>query len=435
MKLPRFILTAALYAAFLSGCAGSGSNSTNHQAIVTHELKGKELLAPDGIEESASVTQVEQGANEFAFQLTTELLKEREKENFICSPYSVWLPLAALTNGVEDEHQESLMTVLGGKNLTVDDINQTSSRMMYDFTRNEGKDGDTPLKIANAVFVAQDKTLNKNFAQVYADYYRGQAFGVDFSSKKAVDAVNKWASEHTEGLIENLIEKFDPQTVAAIANAIYFSDQWSWEFDEDDTQQDTFYGVDDKETQADFMLREGMNQIYYEDDQLQAMPLKFTSGGALYILLPKEEDAVRLLSSMDETYFQKIQDDAVPAEGKLLLPKFTIDSGVMELKEGLDKLGVPLFDENSAALTDLIEDDYPVYLSSALQKAVIEVDENGTTAAAVTVMAGETAGALPEYINEKFEMICNKPFAFILCGKTYAGRNQVLFTGVVNQPE
>jgi len=81
----------------------------------------------------------------------------------------------------------------------------------------------------------------------------------------------------------------------------------------------------------------------------------------------------------------------------------------------------------------LIEENIPVWLSSAVHKAVIEVDEKGTTAAAVTVMAVEAGAAMPEP-TESFEMNCNKPFVFVLYGNTYDGGNQILFTGIVNQP-
>jgi serine protease inhibitor len=103
------------------------------------------------------------------------------------------------------------------------------------------------------------------------------------------------------------------------------------------------------------------------------------------------------------------------------------------LRDTLVALGVPLFDEQAAPLTGgLIEEHIPVWLESAVQIATIEVDEKGTTAAAVTIMPAPGAG-LPEP-TLPFEMICNTPFVFILYGYTFDGGNQVLFTGVVNQP-
>jgi serpin B len=102
----------------------------------------------------------------------------------------------------------------------------------------------------------------------------------------------------------------------------------------------------------------------------------------------------------------------------------------MELKKALEAVGVPLFDKNTAPLTGgLFNPKMPVWVDDAVQKAKIEVTEKGTTAAAVTVLIPVTGGGgTPK---KPFEMICNKPFGFVLCGKF----GQILFTGVVNQPE
>ena len=114
--------------------------------------------------------------------------------------------------------------------------------------------------------------------------------------------------------------------------------------------------------------------------------------------------------------------------GKLLLPRFKINNDGMNLTGALQALGVPLFDASAAPLTGgLINENIPLWLSSAVQKAKIEVDEKGTTAAAVTVMTMAGA-ALPEP-TKPFSMICDKPFAFVL----YGNGGQILFTGVVNQ--
>ena len=126
-------------------------------------------------------------------------------------------------------------------------------------------------------------------------------------------------------------------------------------------------------------------------------------------------------------YFEKIRKNSTKATGTLLLPRFSIDSGVTDLADALTALGVPLFDPGTAPLSGLVQEDIPVWLSGAVQKAVIEVDEKGTTAAAVTVMM-MAGSAMPEP-TKPFRMVCDKPFVFVLCGNG----GHILFTGVVNQ--
>lgn len=386
------------------------------------------------------------GANDFAFRLSAELAEQADGENFICSPFSVWISLAALVNATDDSNKEALLTALNSKGINEDSINEAAYNMLYDLTKQYDKKtaaeyGDeyyyNPLKIVNAVFVDDNVTLNKSFSQVFNQFFRGKAFNVDFKSQNSVDTVNKWVSDNTDGLITEIIREFSPETIAAIANTIYFSDRWALEFNAYYTKKDTFYSPS-KKTTAFFMLREGDNQKYYEDDEIQAMPLEFKKGGGLYILLPKDGDALGLLSSMTSEYFNEIQNNSKYLSGKLLLPKFSIESGVIQLKDSLEAIGVPLFDSHTAPLTGgLLEEDIPVWISEAAHKAVIEVDEKGTTAAAVTIeiLCGS---ALPKP-TKPFEMNCNKPFVFILYDNVYDSENhstnQILFTGIVNKPQ
>lgn len=432
-------LIFVMLAAMLTACATT--KSAPKEPVSIAQVETNELKAPEYGKRSAPATAAAKGANEFALKLSAELIKQNGNENFLCSPYSVWLPLAALVNATDEANRDALLTALGAADISVEDLNTASSRMLYDLTKQRDKEymkmhdmqSADPLKIANAIFVDNKVTLKNGFAQTFMDYYRGSVMSVDFTSNEAVDAVNKWASENTDGLIDNIIDKFNENDIAAVANAIYFSDRWDDEFNEKWTKKNIFYSPTG-ETKANFMVRGGDNQIYYEDDKVQAMPLKFKTGGGMYIILPKDGDAVGLLSSMTTDYFDEIQRDSIFSTGELYLPRFTIESGVMSLKDSLTALGVPLFDAKAAPLTvGLIEENVPVWLSDAVHKAVIKVDESGTTAAAVTVLEAMSGKAMPEP-TEPFEMNCNKPFVFILYGNTYDSGSQILFTGVVNQP-
>jgi serpin B len=416
-------------------------SSNNNGLINIANVTARDLLEPvfEGLNSPPQI--VAKGANDFAFRLSAQLAENLGDTNFVFSPYSVWMPLAALVNATNNQNKAALIAALGAAGISEADLNRTASRLLYDLTkmRNSGLEDiepgfnhHNPLKITNAIFVGNNVTLRYDFAQAFADFYRGSSINVDFTSRSAVDAVNRWASESTNGLITDLIQEFDPLTVAAIANAIYYSNRWHWEFNPRQTREGPFFGPAAEST-AWYMLREGMNQPYYEDARVQAMPLSFKLGGGMLIILPKDGDAVGLLSSMTVDYFNEILSNTNLAEGKLLLPRFSIENTIDGLAEALIILGVPLFDEESAALTGgLIEENIPVWLSGATQKALIQVDEKGTTAAAVTILPA--AGSAAPQPSVPFEMICNRPFVFILYESTFDGGNQVLFTGVVNRP-
>jgi len=173
--------------------------------------------------------------------------------------------------------------------------------------------------------------------------------------------------------------------------------------------------------------------LLYEDEIIQAMPLTFQSGGHLMIILPKDISATGVLTTMTNEYFEKIIDDSIYATGELLLPRFSIESNEIKLAEALTVLGVPLFNASAAPLTGgIVDGDTPVWLTGAVQKAMIDVDEKGAVAAAVASFT--LAGASVPTPTKPFVMKCNKPFVFVLYDHTYDGGNQVLFIGIVNKP-
>ena len=412
-------------------------------------LEPKALIEPIDNLYKNSAKKVARGANTFAFKFSAALVKNSGYENFICSPFSIWLPLAALANAADKKIRKKLISAIGASGIETDIINCAVSRMLFDLTKLRDIQGviehneiavehglellkhHNPLKIVNAIFVSNDMTIKEKFAQTFINNYRGNTINVDFNSDETVRAVNQWASDNTNEMIKEIVRKFDPLTVATIGNAIYYSDRWMWELERSDTKEDVFFSPN-KTSHAYYMLREGDEQIYYEDKNIQAIQLDFKTGGELLIVLPKNGNATGLLSSMTSEYFNRILNSAWCSSGRLLLPRFSIESKIMALEGTLTSLGVPIFgDGNTSHINNLIEEDIPIRFSSTVQKAVINVDEDGTTAAAVTVAVYYTG--IPRS-TEPFEMICNKPFVFILSDYTYDGEKQVLFTGVVNQP-
>lgn len=388
---------------------------------------------------AASDTFVEQ-TNEFAFRFTEKLLDGSDSgANFVCSPFSAWLPLAALVNATDAESRPQLLEALGEAGLSAERLNDAARALLSALARenrsemmeSEGLEPHNPLSIANAVFVDQEARVNSSFAETFARDYGGAAMSVDFSSDEAVRAINQWASDHTDGLIPEILAPgtLGPETVAAIANAIYFSDRWDWEFQEEDTASGPFHSPGG-DTQAQFMLHDG-ELPYFEDDAMQAVRLDFVTGGSLLVMLPKKAEASALLAGLTQTRLTEVLSGMSQREGHLLLPRFEVQSGIMQLNDALQALGVPLFDSASPALHSLV-DGQDVFLSQAVQSAILQVDEHGTTAAAVTalILAG---AALPEPA-EAFEMICNKPFAFVLLGPGTGLTDEVLFTGVVCDP-
>jgi len=408
-------------------------------AIALNYVDTAPLIEPQWDVPDPEAAQAARGANDFAFRLSAALVNNIGQDNFVVSPYSVWMPLAALLNAADEAHQPALLEALGIGGITPADINRAVSRMLFDLTNENARQWGwdealqaNPMHIANAIFVDRNQAIRQDFAQTFMDYFRGEMISVDFLDPVAVEEVNLWASDHTHGLITEVVQDFDPLTVAAIANAVFFSDRWIHQFDPAQTQRDIFHSPAG-ESAAYFMQMEWPVTLYFEDERVQVVNLPFMGRGGMKIILPKDRDAAGLLASMTSEYFERMHDESVFAEGRLMLPRFSVENTLDNLTDSLIALGVPLFNAAEAPLTGgLIKEDMPVWLSNAVQVAMIAVDEEGATAAAVTAIGLAGSGIME--IMTTFEMICNHPFVFILHSYTLDGGRQVLFTGVVNRP-
>lgn len=404
------------------------------QSVETTDSKNQDQTTADKTQDQ-DVAQDE--ANGFALRFTEALLKQKkEGENLIASPYSAWLPLAALVNGCSGETQEQLLKVIGEAGIDAETLNQMVKAVNAGLSQEErrksyeeyGETFESPLKIANALFVQKDAAVNQTFAQLFSDNYDGKLFSVDFSDSSAANAINSWASEKTDGKITEIVDSFDADTVAAIANALYFSGSWSNQFLEENTTEGTFHGAKQDED-AEFMNQKLSDGIYYEDETMQAVVLWTTSGGQMVLCLPKDGySAEEALQSLTTEKLQKISGAEYRCV-QLSLPKFKLESKTFSIKEALEAMGVPLMQATDAALTEVLDNE-ALYISSAQQSAMVEVDENGLTAAAVTVMGLEKMALMPE--TDPIELTFDSPFAFVLTGNGEDAGDQILFTGVVN---
>ncbi|MCL2170380.1 MAG: serpin family protein, partial [Defluviitaleaceae bacterium] len=236
-----------------------------------------------------------QAANDFAFRLTSTLLGASGDGNFVLSPFSVWLPLAALANVT---CEELLPELLGALSLDCEvptrQINRTVRQMLGRLT-NEGfsEHMPSPLSIANAIYTRDDYTLNSDFARIFAHYFMGELDQVNFLNPATADIVNAWAYEHTDGRIPQVVspDMFNELTAALIANAILFQGDWRWQFEPELTTRGNFYGAQGT-TQAYLMERVfddvgNTTVMFFEDDEVEALQLLFQQGGAMTILLPR----------------------------------------------------------------------------------------------------------------------------------------------------
>ena len=344
-------------------------------------------------------------------KLGFELLKALYAEggNVLLSPASLTLALGMAAEGAEGETLTAILTALGAENASE----------LGDVVPEE-------IKSANAAFVAQGLPLKGDYIDRLNEAYGAEWFDLD---AEVVEVVNAWVAEHTDGLIEKLLtEAPDPQTGLILINAIAMDAKWEKPFKDYNTIEDDFHATQGDVSVEMMYQREFFD--YVERDGLQIVRLPY-AGGALemWIALPGEGVSIGLdglLDALAEQGMDYLKDGAEEREVDLFLPKFDLTTE-NSLSDALKALGVELpFGEN-ADFSGISE--VSLRIDEILQKVRVQLDEEGTKAAAATAAIVACMALVPE--EEPVEVRADRPFAFVIADAETDG---VCFAGVVENP-
>jgi serine protease inhibitor len=367
---------------------------------------------------------VESG-NEFGLKLFRELNKDEAGENMFISPLSVSYALGMTLNGAAGQTREAMEQTLELQGLSVDEINRSYKSLMELLTTLDPK---VVFEIANSIWYREGFHVEQDFIDVNTEYFDAVVRALDFGNPSAVDIINGWASEKTHGLIDEVIEEISRATVMFLINALYFKGAWLYEFDPDDTEPEPFYLNDGTQTEVP-MMRQRSEFHYYANDRFQAIDLPYGNEKySMTVFLPKTGVPVDELISQinDQTWSSWIS--AFPSdkeEVNLFLPKFTIEYDT-SLKDVLVALGMGIaFDPNVSDFTN-INRAGGLFISDVTHFTFVSVDEEGTEAAAVTVVIIDrtSAGGPPV-------MRVDRPFFFVIRENH---NDTILFMGKVENP-
>lgn len=339
--------------------------------------------------------------NNFALRLFREA---RTEESAILSPLSITYALGMLNNGATGQTQQEINDVLGFGNAGADAINAFCKKMLTEAPYLD----DTKVMIGNTIFVNEGMgyKLQDEFVAKANDFYNAQPQARDFNDGKTMDAINQWASDRTNGMIQQILDEksFDPIAVSYLLNAIYFKGDWTEEFYPQSTTEESFNGGD-----AVPMMRRAFYSglDYAENDLYQAVSLSYGLGAyKMTIFLPKEGKTVAdVLNQMtDEDWqsgFKKYTID-------LKLPRFETQTD-QDLKEIMSNLGMPTaFNPMSAEIPYLCNAE--VFIKMMKQVAKIKVNEQGSEAAAVTIIGESTASGS----SDRAAFHATRPFLYVI---------------------
>ncbi|MBI9031305.1 serpin family protein [bacterium] len=343
---------------------------------------------------------------------------DKDNENLIFSSFSISNALAMTAETTNEEISNSIRSGLRLPNDT-----SIIRKGYQSILANYGKENkEYALNIANAVWVDKKYSLESERQKNIEKYYLGQAISFDnLQPVVTANQVNEWCDKKTNGMIKKIINAGDihGRTHLILTNAIYFKGSWEEEFQVYNTSQRTFYNSAEQESQVDFM---NINEkfAYTEDDNVQVLKMNYRGGDlSMIVILPRENDIRALKDSLKSEMLAKWNNNLDIYEVEVHFPKFKFDFDA-ELNEVLKKIGM------DRAFVGKTADE--LYIDKVLHRAIIDVNEAGTEAAAVTGVF-MTDGMSPQYEKRKF--IADHPFIFVI----QDDRNQnILFMGKVEYP-
>ena len=320
-----------------------------------------------------------------------------------------------MQNGAQGDTLAQLEQALGG--LDCDTLN-AYMRAYCDFLTESDE-----LKIANSVWTDSSAKAKRAFLQKAVDSYSAQIFSAPLSSKKTVSSINSWVKKNTDGMIPKIIEDADRDAVMMLINAVAFEAKWETPYTNDDIEKLEFNSYSGKSKKTEFMC--STESVYLSDSDAVGFMKPYKNGRfAFAALLPDEDVNIDdYIASLSGEKLMKIFSSAKKNEEvDVKMPKFKAEYST-QLIDTLKKMGIEdAFDRKSADFSSLIDKNDGAYIGTVMHKTFIEVDQEGTRAAAATLV-GISKMSMPA-INP----VClNRPFVYMIVDTE---TNLPLFIGV-----
>ena len=372
-------------------------------------------------------TNVVTANTQFGFNLFNDIRKTDQNKNIFISPFSISVALAMTLNGASGETEQAMTNTLQLQGLGSELINTGYAGLRHALQTSDPK---VILTIANSLWARRDVPFKQDFLQRNTQFFGAEVSTLDFTDPNTLTTINQWVNTNTNGKITKILDEINRDAVLFLINAIYFKGTWQTEFDPSRTRDGAFYLATGDEKQVPMMTRTG-DYSYYENHEakFQAISLPYGDGRmSMYIFLPyRESDLNTFLDVLNIENWENWVSQFHEQEVFLSMPKFKLEYE-KTLNTPLESLGMGIAFAPRLAdfsrMADLEVLGKNLYIGEVLHKAVVEVNEEGTEAAAVTSVGIRVTSAPPAFM-------ANRPFFFAIHDNE---TKTVLFMGTVVDP-
>lgn len=372
-----------------------------------------------------SVETLSDSINDFSFDMYEQLGKGVD-DNVFFSPYSIFVALAMTYEGAEGDTADEMRSVLGFEQN--DEVSLCSFGRIYNLLN---IDAEYTLNTANALWTQKDFSFLESYLNFINNYYMGRATDVDYSNaEEAASIINSWVEENTNGKIEDLILPSDinPLTRLILTNAIYFKGDWLYQFDADLTSNMNFKTSPGNNVSVPMMQfsDSDFELNFTETDDLKILELPYKGDKlSMIILLPNDNDISVVEDNLNYTNYKNWIGSLYKTEVNVVLPKFKHETEY-SLKEKLIQMGMVIPFTESADFSGMtgVPD---LFIDKVKHKAFIEVNEEGTEAAAATSVHMKLTAVI-----EGKEFHADHPFIYLIQHKE---TDTILFIGKITNPQ
>ncbi len=427
MKNIKFILIVFVFV--IVSCTNNGGlNNVENEEVEIEQNEEVSLKKRENIQLTKVQKEMIEGTTDFAFKMLQVSIDKLDKDYILLSPFSTSMALSMLANGAARETRQEIIDVLGFEGKDIYDINEYSRKLLSEISE---LDNTSVLCISNSMWLNEGYGTGFYVYDWFRDqlnsFYEAEIHSYDF--KNGPGPINEWCNKKTNGLIPEIIKTLDPYAQMALTNALYFKGIWQTKFMESNTEQGSFNNEDGSSTIVQMMSqRKSLSYLSTDNYTLAELPYG-NEAFKFQILLPAEDVCLEeCLSNISGDDWLAAQSMLTPQNLEITVPKFKLEMNE-SINSVIETLGIrKIFYANEVDFSNMSDEESVV---SFIQQATsLSVDEDGSEAAAVTIVGMVSSSGpgheKPEYI--PFNV--NRPFIFLI---KEVSTNSILFIGKISQ--